>query len=218
MIHVAIADDELLFRKGIKELLEVDSNIRFCLEAGNGIELLEKLQHATIVPDVLLLDISMPGMNGVQAFDAVRASFPNIKILILSIHYSDHYIVTLIEKGANGYLSKNTDPEEVKNAVITVARNDFYFNDATIKAMHQNLAGKHRASLPGEALTDREKEVLELICRELTAAEIADHLYISRRTAEGHRNSLLQKTGCKNTAGLVIYAIRHNVFTIDKLK
>jgi DNA-binding NarL/FixJ family response regulator len=216
MIHVAIADDELLFRKGMKELLEDGSNIRFCLEAGNGIELIEKLQHATIVPDVLLLDLSMPGMNGVQTFDAVRVAFPNIKILILSIHYSDHYIVTLIEKGANGYLSKNTDPEEVKNAVITVARNDFYFNDATIKAMHKNLAGKHRAGLPGEALTDREKEVLELICRELTAGEIADRLYISRRTAEGHRNSLLQKTGCRNTAGLVIYAIRHSVFTIDR--
>src|SRR5688500_10337380 len=148
MIHVAIADDELLFRKGMKELLEDGSNIRFCLEAGNGIELIEKLQHATIVPDVLLLDLSMPGMNGVQTFDAVRVAFPNIKLLILSIHYSDHYIVTLIEKGANGYLSKNTDPEEVKNAVITVARNDFYFNDATIKAMHKNLAGKHRAGLP----------------------------------------------------------------------
>lgn len=212
MINVAIADDELLFRKGIKELLEDGATIHFCLEAGDGVELLHRLSESPITPDVLLLDISMPGMNGLQAFDAVRAKYPRIKILILSIHYSDSYIVTLIEKGANGYLSKNTEPEEVKHAVQTVARTDYYFNEATIRAMHKNIAGKHKSNIAGDDLSEREREVLELICHELTAGEIAERLYISKRTAEGHRNSLLLKTGCKNTAGLVVYAIRNNVF------
>ncbi len=218
MINVAIADDELLFRKGLRELIDDGSEIRFCLEAANGIELLELWEQAVIKPDVLLLDMAMPGMNGAQTFDQVRASYPSVKILILSIHYNDHFIVTLIERGANGYLSKNTEPSELKKAILTVARNDFYFNEDTIRAMHKNLSGKHRkAPLPGSELSEREIEVLKLICRELTAKEIAEKLYISKRTVEGHRNSLLMKTGCRNTAGLVIYAIRHDLFRLERL-
>jgi DNA-binding NarL/FixJ family response regulator len=216
MIYVAIADDERLFRSGLKELLDDGNAIRFCLEAGNGLELLTRLEQANRLPDVLLLDISMPVMNGLQTFDIIREKYPAIKILILSIHYTDSYIVTLIEKGANGYLSKNTDPDEVKKAIITVAKTDFYFNDDTIRAMHKNISGKHRSSIMGEDITDREKEVLELICHELTTGEIAERLFISKRTAEGHRNSLLLKTGAKNTAGLVIYAIRHQVYSLEK--
>lgn len=217
MITVAIADDEKLFRKGLRTLLDNSHQISVQIEAANGLELLEQLRQTTIAPDVLLLDLSMPGMSGLQAFDQVRATYHSIKILILSVHYSDHYIVTLIEKGANGYLSKNTEPEEVEKAILTVARNDFYFNEDTIRAMHKNLAGKQkRQIMTGEGLTERELEVLQLICQELTAAEIADRLYISKRTAEGHRNSLLLKTGCRNTAGLVIYAIRHNIFRLER--
>ena len=216
MIHVAIADDELLFRRGLKELLDDGATIRFCLEAGNGVDLLDQLEKIDQSPDVLLLDISMPVMNGLQTFDVIREKYPAIKILILSIHYTDSYIVSLIEKGANGYLSKNTDPEEVKKAILTVAKTDFYFNDDTIRAMHKNIAGKHRGTIMGDDITEREKEVLELICHELTTGEIAERLFISKRTAEGHRNSLLLKTGAKNTAGLVIYAIRHQVFSLEQ--
>lgn len=215
MIHVGIADDELLFRKGLKELLDDGASIHFCLEAVNGIDLLNQLEQTIPTPDVMLLDISMPVMNGLQVFDIIRKKYPSIKILILSIHYTDSYIVTLIEKGANGYLSKNTDPEEVKKAILSVAKTDFYFNDDTIRAMHKNIAGKHRQVLLGEEITDREKEVLALICQELTTGEIAERLFISKRTAEGHRNSLLLKTGAKNTAGLVIYAIRNHVFSLS---
>jgi DNA-binding NarL/FixJ family response regulator len=216
MIYVAIADDELLFRRGLKELLDDGETIRFCLEAGNGMDLLNQLEQIKQLPDVLLLDISMPVMNGLQTFDNIREKYPAIKILMLSIHYTDNYIVTLIEKGANGYLSKNADPEEVKKAILSVAKTDFYFNDDTIRAMHKNIAGKHRGPIMGGDITEREKEVLELICHELTAGEIAERLFISKRTAEGHRNSLLLKTGAKNTAGLVIYAIRHQVFSLEQ--
>jgi DNA-binding NarL/FixJ family response regulator len=216
MIQVAIVDDEVLFRKGIRGLLENNASIQCCMEAGNGIELLEQLKSTAIKPDVLLLDVSMPGMNGLQTFEEVRAKYPGIKILMLSVLYNDNYIVTLIEKGANGYLSKNTDPEELEKAIITVATHDFYFNADTIRAMHKNLSGKYRSVITAEALTEREKEVLELICHELTAYEIAERLFISKRTAEGHRNNLLLKTGCKNTAGLVIYAIRNNVYRVNE--
>lgn len=217
MITVALADDEKLFRKGLRTILDKSAQIRVLIEAGSGIELLELLQQAGTPPDVLLLDLSMPGMNGMETFEQVRTKYKQIRILILSVHYNDHYIVTLIEKGANGYLSKNTEPDELERAILTVARNDFYFNEDTIRAMHKNLSGKHkRQLLVGEGLTEREIEVLQLICQELTAVEIADRLYISKRTAEGHRNSLLLKTGCRNTAGLVIYAIRHNIFKLEK--
>ncbi|WP_205511939.1 response regulator transcription factor [Longitalea arenae] len=216
MIYLAIADDERLFRRGLIELLDDGNSIRFCLEAGNGLELLTQLEQAGRLPDVLLLDISMPVMNGLQTFDIIREKYPQIKILVLSIHYTDSYIITLIEKGANGYLSKNTDPDEVRKAIITVAKTGFYFNDDTIRAMHKNIAGKHRGIIMGDEITEREKEVLELICHELTTGEIAERLFISKRTAEGHRNSLLLKTGAKNTAGLVIYAIRHQVYSVEK--
>ncbi|WEK34336.1 MAG: response regulator transcription factor [Candidatus Pseudobacter hemicellulosilyticus] len=216
MIHIAMADDEGLFRKGMRELLDDGQRFRFVLEAADGYQLLQLLEQATPPPDVLLLDISMPGMNGIETFDQVRQRFPDLKILMLSIHYSDHFIVALVEKGANGYLSKNAEPEEVALAIQTVAGQDFYFNEDTIRAMRSRIAGKPRKGiLPGSQLSEREKEVLELICRELTAAEIAEQLYISKRTAEGHRNSLLLKTGCRNTAGLVIYAIRNQLFRIS---
>ena len=217
MIKVAITDDELLFRMGMKELLDDGKTIQFIMEAGNGIELLEKLEVATELPDVLLLDFSMPGMNGMETFIKVREKYPLIKILMLSVMYNNSYIVSLIEKGANGYLSKNTEPEEIRKALATVVSNDYYFNSDTIAVMHQRLAGKlHKVALPDEPITNREKEVLELICTELTAGEIADKLYLSKRTVEGHRNNLLLKTGCKNTAGLVIYAIKNNFYQINK--
>ena len=215
MVRVAIAEDELLFRKGLQELLHDDHAIQFVMEAANGIELLQQLADTPAMPDVLLLDISMPGMNGFETFEQVRSKYPQIRILILSVHYSDHYITAFIEKGANGYLSKNTEPDEVKKAIVTVVKKDYYFNEDTIRVMHKNFSGKPKVLSPVSALTVREKEVLELICQEMTTGDIAEKLFISKRTADGHRNNLLLKTGCKNTAGLVVYAIRNNLFNIE---
>ena len=217
MIHVAIADDEGLFRRGMRELLDDGEHIHFCMEAGNGIELLEQLEKSPIQPDVLLLDISMPQMNGLETFDHVREKYPAIRILILSILYNHNYIFTFIEKGANGYLSKNAEPEEVEKAIYAVMKNDFYFNEDTFRIMYKNCSGAlHRPhTAPAVSLTEREKEVLKLICNEDTAEEIAKKLFLSRRTVEGHRNNLLLKTGARNIAGLVVYAIKHSVYKVD---
>lgn len=215
MIHVAIADDEGLFRRGMRELLDDGITIRFCMEAGNGVELLEQLEKTHLLPDVLLLDISMPQMNGLETFGHVREKYPAIKILILSILYNHNYIFTFIEMGANGYLSKNAEPEEVEKAIHAVMKNDFYFNDETFNLMYKNFAARPQV-VAGVGLSEREQEVLKLICSEDTAEEIAEKLFLSRRTVEGHRNNLLLKTGCRNSAGLVVYAIKHNIFKVDR--
>ena len=213
-IKVGLAEDQLLFRKGLIQLLKDYSQIEVTLEAENGKDLLEKLEQLDInLPQVLLMDISMPEMNGIEAFNVIRCKYPSIKVIILSVHQEDRYIVKVIEMGANGYLLKNAEPSEVVGAVNAVVERDYYFNEKIIHAIQKGLRKKATAAL-SDTLTNREKEILELICQENTANEIAAKLFISERTVEGHRNNLLQKTGARNTAGLVIYAIRNNFFVV----
>jgi DNA-binding NarL/FixJ family response regulator len=213
MINVAIADDQLLFRKGMIALANDFSNMRIVMEAENGKDLLEQLENKGIAVQVLLLDISMPDMNGVETINELHQRFPNIKVIILSIHSDEMLIAKMIESGANGYLVKNAQPEEVRLAIETVVEKDFYFNDQTLQAMRKGLQSKRKKITLNavDSLTSREKEVLELICKEYTTPEIARKLYISERTVDGHRNNLILKTGARNTAGLVVFAMKNNV-------
>jgi len=152
-------------------------------------------------------------MNGIETLNELRQRFPQIKVIILSIHSDENLIAKMIESGANGYLVKNARPEEVQAAIQTVIEKDFYFNEQTLAAMRKGLQSKRKKITlnVADSLTPREKEVLELICREYNTAEIASELYISERTVDGHRNNLMLKTGSKNTAGLVVFAMKNNV-------
>jgi DNA-binding NarL/FixJ family response regulator len=218
-IRIVIADDELLFRKGLTRLLSELGGIQIVGEASNGKELLQRLQSwQGEPPQVLLLDISMPEMDGITAFPQIHKQFPDLKIIILTVFSDDRHIITMIEAGAHGYLVKNSEPDEVKRAIVTVIEHDYYFNDRTLRAMQKSMQRrKNRSALPVDTdLTARETEVLELICNEYTAVEIAKRLFISERTVEGHRNHLLLKTGAKNTAGLVIYAVKNGIVDVYK--
>lgn len=212
-VAVAITDDHLLFRKGMIRLINEFGDMQITLEAENGRVLLEKLTTCKngLPDDVLLLDISMPEMNGMETFTAIRHLFPRIRIIMLSMHQDERRILHVIESGVNGYLLKDAAPEELKKTISMVMENEYYFDEHIALIMQRGLRSKRHRSVIEEAsgLTAREKEILQLICMEYTTTEIARQLFISERTAEGHRNHLLLKTGAKNTAGLVAFAVKH---------
>jgi DNA-binding NarL/FixJ family response regulator len=217
MINIAIADDQALFRKGMISLLNSFHGMQVVLEAENGEEMLQLLAGNHPAVQVALLDINMPVRNGLDTMRQIRVHHPDIKNVILTVHEEDKYINKLIEEGANAYLAKNTTPAELEKAIATVVSHDYYFNENTIRAMHNHVQGKRvKVSLqPADELTAREKEILKLICKELTTSEIATQLFISERTVDGHRNNLLLKTGCRNTAGLVLFAIKNDLFDMN---
>jgi two-component system, NarL family, response regulator NreC len=221
-IRIGLIEDQLLFRKGIKAILSVWPEIEVIFESDDGHSVIGKLEQATQLPDVLLVDLSLPPdgkreFTGVDVTDAVRLAYPDMKIVILSIHQDENFITQLIQHGAHGYLVKDCDPQEVYNAILSVHRYGSYINERTLKAIQNNYRSTTRQKVPADNLirfTRREEEIMQLICQQLTSEEIGEKLFISVKTVNGHRNNLLQKTGSRNTAGLVIYAIKHQLATV----
>lgn len=216
MINIAIAEDQVLFRKGIISLLNAVTDLRVVLECADGEDLLQQLETCRETIHVALIDINMPVLNGLETMKIMREKHPATRNIILTIHEEEKYIQAMVEAGANAYLAKNADFGEVEKAIRAVVTNDYYFNEQTIKAMHHFMHGKKQKVVLGEIdITRREREVLELICQENTSVEISQKLFISESTVNGHRNNLLLKIGCKNTAGLVLFAIRHNIYRLN---
>lgn len=220
-IKVAITDDQVLFRKGMASIINTFDGISIVLEADNGRVLLDTLASADTLPDVVLLDLSMPELNGIETTKILHAQYPSIKIIILSVYGEDRFVTHLMELGVNAYLFKNVEPEEVERAIKTVIEKDFYFNEAFLNAMKNRLSNKRQKILLTDnipsTLTTREIEVLKLICKQKTAQEIGEQLFISVRTVDGHRNNLLEKTGARNSAGLVLFAIKHRLIDPTEL-
>ena len=212
-IKLAIADDHNLFRRGIAAMLNQITDFELIGEAANGQELLNLLE--TIQPDIVLMDLQMPVMDGVEATERVQLQFPNVKIIILSMHEEDRFIIHLLEKGVNGYLLKDTEPNEVENAIRRVMSDGFYYSDFVAKAMHRKVLTRVAAAVPSFNnkinISTREMEVLKLLCEGLSTVEISNQLFVSPRTIEGHRLRLLEKTGTRNTAGLVAYAFKNDL-------
>ncbi|MBZ0100331.1 MAG: response regulator transcription factor [Taibaiella sp.] len=208
-IRYIVADDHAIFRQGIKYSLETFENL-FCVgEAGSGEELMDVLKQ--IEPDVILMDLKMPGMDGMAATTEVRRLYPAVKIIVLTMYDDEQYIMHMLDIGVNAYLVKNTDPAEIAKAMYSVIENEYYFSDMVSKAMLKNLVQKRQLPVRFEkviSLNERETEILKLICKELTTAEIADKVFLSQRTVEGIRAGMLEKVGVRNTAGLVLYAAR----------
>lgn len=218
-ILLALVEDQLLFREGLKSIIHHWQEMEVILETGDGVSCMEKLKRADPLPDVVLLDLSLPPVNG-RSFDgldvtqAVRSLYPGIKIIILSVHQDDDYIAHLIELGAHGYLVKDTNPAEVRKAIESVHQNGFYLNLRTMQAIQKALTQRKRPPLTLEkmpVLSEREKEILDLVCKQMTDGEIAEKLFISTKTVNGHRTNLLQKTGSRNTAGLVVFALKNKI-------
>lgn len=215
-INLAIADDHKIFRNGLKATLEDSPDLNLLFEASNGKELIGQL--ATHTPDVILMDIKMPEMDGMQTTAYVNQHFKQIKVLALSMHNEDKYIVDMMKAGASGYLLKNAEPEEIIEAIITVNEKGFYFNEHLSVTLIKQLVGPSSYNDPSNQqsvdLNDREIEVLKLVCQEHSNQEIADKIFLSVRTVEGYRARLFEKTGSKNLVGLVIFAIKKGIISV----
>ena len=210
-IKIVITDDHKLFRKGMAALLSDFDFIGEISEAGNGEELLALLQNEKPLPDVILLDLKMPVLDGVEAHQQIRTLYPDVKVIILTMEDDEQYILHLINEGVNGYLLKNADPEEVEKSILRVLENGYYFSEDISNIVLRNLKKKEKSeAVINPDFTDRELQVLELICREFSNGEIAEAMNISIRTAEGYRQKLVEKSGARNIAGLVIMAIKYN--------
>jgi DNA-binding NarL/FixJ family response regulator len=213
-IKVLIADDHVLYRAGVKTALSTKKDIKIIAEADNGMHLINMLKM--VQPDVILLDIQMPVMDGIGALPEIKKNWPHIKVIMLTM-MDDHSMITrLMELGANSYLSKTSDSEIIYEAIKTCYEQEYYFNTLTNKALLTNLKIKNTITpqkvVQMEAnLNDKDILILKLMCEEKSTKEIADIVDLSPRTVEAIRDKLKVKTGAKSTAGLIMYAVKHNI-------
>lgn len=213
-IKIILVDDEILFRKGISFLLGRETNINIIFEASNGEELISFLQNnKNNHPDIIIMDLKMPGINGVEATKIIRKEFPELKIIALTSYDSKSFVANMIDVGAVSYLIKNATPQQLITTINEVAEKGFYYTDYVMKIIQDDVltAKKTKSTLDNNFLTAREVEVLKLICSQKSTAEMAEKLFISPRTVEGHRNNLLLKTESRNIAGLVVYAVQNEI-------
>ncbi|MEI6121988.1 MAG: response regulator transcription factor [Bacteroidota bacterium] len=207
IIRLAIVDDHEIFRKGLRIILNEIDEIKVMGEAQNGHELFEILKHQTI--DVVLMDIRMPVMDGIEATKKVVEKYPNIKIIALTMFEEISYFNQMVEAGADGFLLKKTNKDELSRAIHQVLLDETYFSEEFISNVNKTQRPKSR--LMTIELTEREQEILELICKGMSNAEISKYLGISARTIDGHRAHLLEKTGTKNSPHLVMFAIKNGL-------
>lgn len=211
VIRVAIADDHALFRAGVKTSLSSRKDVQMVAEAENGMQLLNLLKH--IQPDVILLDIQMPIMDGLTTLPEIKRLYPDVKVIMLSMH-NDHSVITrMMEIGANSYLTKDSDSEMIYQAIKTCYDQEFYFNDLTNKALLNGLRMKRpvEQEVPEVSLNDKEVTILKLMCEEKSTREIAAAVDLSPRTVEAIRDKLKTKTGAKSLAGLIMYAVKAGI-------
>lgn len=214
-IKLALVDDHTMFRQGLATVLGQIHDFDLILEAANGQEFIDKLPRR--VPDVVLLDLQMPVMDGIATADYLRENYPLIKVIILTMHDEDRMVLHLLEKGVCGYLLKDADTAEVEKAVRKVLDEGVYITEFVSRIMLRKMTnktsnGKSTTLYNSKImLSEREMEVLRLICEGLSTAEISERIFLSPRTVEGHRLRILEKTGTKNTAGMVAYAFRNGL-------
>lgn len=215
-ITVGLIEDQKLFREGISAILNSQPGITVVFESPDGFSVLDRLEKAEVIPDIMLIDLTLPlngteEFNGWEVLDVLQNNYPAIGNIILSAHDDKYLISKMIEKGAQGYLVKDSDPDEVCRAIVTVYEEGSYINKKTLDAIQGKLQGKVKAPKAHEQLSAREVEVLKLICQQMTSEEIGEKLFISAKTVNGHRNNLLQKTESRNVTGLVMYAVKHHL-------
>lgn len=214
VIDVVIVDDHVLYRTGVKAALSSKKDINITGEADNGLHLMNLLK--TVQPDVILLDIQMPVMDGIHTLPEIKRLYPEIKVIVLTLLDDQSVITRLMELGANSYLVKTSDADVIYEAIKTCYYQEFYFNELTNKALLNNLRQKNLSAtvkLPSEdaVLTDKEITVLRLMCEEKTTREIAEAVELSPRTIESIRDKLKTKTGTKSTAGLIMFAVKNKL-------
>ena len=207
---IVLVDDHSLFRNGLRGLLERCAGCRVVGEAASGEEFLAMLPG--LETDVVFMDFAMPGLDGAQTTERALAQRPDLKIITLSMFGEESYYSRMVEAGARGFLLKDSDIGDVIEAIDAVMSGGSYFSPQLLSSLTGRM--RTRDDVPDEQLSVREREILVAVCRGLSNQEIADELFISKRTVDKHRANILEKTGCKNTASLVVYAIRKGIVEI----
>jgi DNA-binding NarL/FixJ family response regulator len=209
MIKIILTDDHKIFRESLSKLLISEQIAEIIAQAGNGKELLELLEQYK--PDLILMDISMPIMDGVETSKKVMEKYPDIKILTLSSFGDEKYYYKMVEAGVKGFVLKNSGLSELEHAIREVSSGGNWFSNELLQKVIINIS---KPSSKETDFTDREIEILKCICDGLTNDQIAEKIHLSPDTIKWHRNNLLSKTGCSNTAALIIYAIKHKIIEI----
>lgn len=207
---VGIIDDHLMFRKGLMEIINLMSGYEVVLDTGNGEDLLKMLDY--IQPNILILDLKMPKLDGFDAVEIIAKKFPGIKIIVLSMYDQENFVLHAFQLGVHGYLLKNSDPSELQLALEKVIGDGFYFTDRVSKVLAKGLRKKSlKPELSDLNISVREMDILKLICEGFTDEEISKQIFLSKRTVEAYRQNLVDKAGVNNTASLVSWAFRNNL-------
>jgi two-component system invasion response regulator UvrY len=218
LIKLGLVDDHKLFRKGLISLIEMvsaDCVIQF--EANNGLDLQKKIDPND-PPDIILMDVNMPGMDGFASVQWLKDNFPGIKVLVVSMVEKEETIVRMLKMGVKGYLCKDVEPQELGEALQAIANKGVYYTDFVTGKLVHSLQNNHSdtAKSPGvDLMNDREKEFLQLACSEMTYNEIAGKMFLSPKTIDGYRNSLFEKLCVKSRVGLVMFAIKNRIVKVD---
>lgn len=221
-IKIALIDDEQLILEGVKMLLSNEKNISVCLTSDNGPDFIESLEKITPseFPDIALVDVQMKPMNGFELVEVLKEKYPDLKIIILSSHYKTSILGYMIKLGVSAFLPKNSNKKTFIEAITMVDKNGVFFTaeDHQMLFTYMNSSAKKNSLFEiADELSEREKDVVKLICQEFTNNEIGEKLFISPRTVESHRQRILEKIGAKNTVGIVIYAIVNNIYSLEKI-
>lgn len=214
MIRIAIADDHDLFRKSLCSLINEYDDLEVAIEAKNGKQLLESLEQATV--DIVLLDLKMPFLNGWDASEIIKETYPDIKILILTFHIGHSEILQAMNKGVDGYFSKSSSPQELVKAIHNVNDGGFHFEESLDEIIQDVLIVKESKSKID--FSNRELEIIRLYACEYSGKEISDKLGISLRTIESHKKNLMLKIGARNFIGVILFALEMNFLSWDELK
>lgn len=212
--RIILVDDHSLFRNGLRGLLERNEGFRVVGEASSGEEFLSLLEQESFAADIVFMDFSMPGLDGAQTTERALARRPDLRIITLSMFGEESYYSRMVEAGARGFLLKDSDIGDVLEAIAAVMGGGSYFSPRLLSSLTGRMHARERDELADDQLSSREREILVAVCRGLSNQEIADELFISKRTVDKHRANILEKTGCKNTASLVVYAIRNGIVDI----
>lgn len=213
-LKICIVDDHKLFREGLKLLLSTQDFVRHIYEASSGKEFVENLPLMEC--DVVLMDIEMPEMNGIEATEKALNLRPGLKVIVLSMYGDEQYYYKMVDAGVKGFVLKSSGIEKVITAIHQVAAGENYFSEELLMNIlnHMREGNKPEAEIPDNEISERELEILYHVCLGLSNQEIADKLFISKRTVDKHRANLLSKTGCRNTAALVMYAIKNKMISV----
>ena len=217
-ISLIIADDHEIFRDGLALMLSKQENLSLLGQAENGKELIELVEQ--LHPDLVITDIKMPHLDGIKATRLLLQKNPDLKIIALSMFDEENLIVEMLEAGAKGYLLKNADKKEILEAINTVYEDNIFYcrhTSAKLASMIVKSRFDPHKKKQDIVFSDREKEIIKLICRQLTAQQIGDHLFLSKRTVEGYRTKIMEKMDVKNTAGVVIFALKNNMIKEEEI-